>query len=94
MDALGAPLGLPLPTARELIRLCPIDGELAERHRPQVRDVEELREVAGHLAAALAAAEDRSWARLFTDALSHSDDQFMRPMGDSLANFAPSRSRG
>ena len=66
-------------------RLCPIDGELAERHFPQTRDTRELRRAAMHLASALHAVGDDGWARLFTDALSCADEQFMVHMGHALA---------
>ena len=67
-----------------LTRLCPLDGDLAERRAPQTRDPKEVRRVAMHLASQLDAAEEHSWARLFTEALSCPDDEFMLRTGHAL----------
>lgn len=80
-----APRRWPIPTPGELIRLCPMDGEFADRYRPIPRTTDELRQHARHLAEALEAARDQGWARLFKKALAAGDDQFLVLMGHSVA---------
>ncbi len=80
-----APRRWPLPTSAELVRLCPIDGELSARHRPVRRTTDDLRSRAVHLDEALNAVGDREWAKLFETALPAEDDQFLVLMGHSLA---------
>ena len=84
-----APRAAALPTIPNLHQLCPIDGELGVRYKPSDRTAADLRDVAVQLEQQLRSGRNRSWAKLFHDALSKGDDEFVVLLGHSVAVLLP-----